>query len=162
MNIILAFAFSSSSIIHHQYTCGLLVPGSLFLTILENYHTILLLHLMGRGIPSVKAKFTHYWEDRQIKGFHLNVNQKGNKSIIVIWKRRALFAFHVMSLTLFYLSLWPRRYVRLSKSFCGNKLQADVTQSWDDAFIWLSYFNKHPCRWIGPVLISCGPTASFL
>lgn len=101
MNIILALAFSSSCIILHQYTCGLLVPGSLFLTILKKYHTILLLHLMGGGIPSVKAKFTHYWEDRQIKGFHLNVNQKGNKSIIVIWKRTSLFAFHVMSLTLF-------------------------------------------------------------
>lgn len=104
-----ALAFSSSCIILHRYTCGLLVLGSLFLTILKNYHTILLLHSMGRGIPSVKAKFTHYWEDRWIKGFHLNVNQKCNKSIIVIWKRTALFAFHVMSLTLFLpLALAPQ------------------------------------------------------
>lgn len=113
---------------------------------------------MGRGIPSVKAEFTHYREDWQIKGFHLNVNQKGNKSIIVIWKRTALFAFRVVSLTLFLLlALAPQ--IGLSKSFCGNKLQTDVTQSWDDAFIWLSYFNKHPHRWIRLVLISCGPTA---
>lgn len=89
---------------------------------------------MRGGIPSVKPEFTHYWEDRQIKGFHLNVNQKGNKSIIVIWKRTALFAFHVMSLTLFLLlTLAPK--IRLSKSFCGNKLEADVTRSRRDGFI---------------------------
>lgn len=38
--------------------------------------------------------------DQQIKGFHLNVNQKGNKSIIVIWKRTALFAYYTISSTL--------------------------------------------------------------
>lgn len=134
MNIILALAFS---IILHQYTCGLLVLGSLFLTILKNYHTILLLHLMGRGIPSVKAKFTHYWEDRQIKGFHLNVNQKGNKSIIAIWKRTALFTFLVMSLTLFFTSRSgpTDTYAGLKASVATNYrrmlLKAGTTRSFD-------------------------------
>lgn len=45
---------------------------------------------MVGGIPSVKPEFTHYWEDQQIKGFHLNVNQKGNKSIIVMEKDGSL------------------------------------------------------------------------
>lgn len=108
--------------------------GSLFLKILKHYQPILVVHLMGGGIPSVKPEFTHYWEDGQIKGFHLNVNQKGNKSIIVIWKSTPLFAFHVVSLTLFLL-LTQTPKIWLSKSLSGNKLQTNVTQSRVDGFI---------------------------
>lgn len=82
---------------------------------------------MGRGVTSVKAEFAHQQVDQQIKGFHLNVNQKGNKSIIVIWKKDCslcllchIFDSYSQSGCFYCFSFWPRRYQCLKASVTTN------------------------------------------
>lgn len=87
------------------------------------------------------------------KRFHLNVNQKSNKSIIVIWKRTALFAFSVISLTFIpsqggVTTSHSDQEIPVSKIFSSDKLQLDAGgQCSENHFIWNSYFNKHLYGW---------------
>lgn len=65
--------------------------------------------------------------EQQIKGFHLNVNQRGNKSIMAVVKKDCslrlpchMFDSHCQSGRLYRSSFWPRRYQRLKALVTTN------------------------------------------